>query len=119
KLDKHRAEASALAHDLGPPPCGHAGEPALDRAMADFGGFDHNAQSLRVVTKLERRYPGFDGLNLTWESLEGLTKHNGPLSDAAGTPAGRHRETGIPAAILEYTARQDLQLATYAGAEAQ
>ena len=89
-LDEDLAEALALAHDLGHPPFGHAGERALDAAMADFGGFDHNAQSLRVVTALERRYPRFDGLNLTWETLEGLVKHNGPLTDAEGTPIGRY-----------------------------
>jgi dGTPase len=119
KLDEDLAEALALAHDLGHPPFGHAGERALDAAMADFGGFDHNAQSLRVITKLERRYPRFDGLNLTWETLEGLVKHNGPLIDPAGAPTGRYRDKGIPAAILEYAASQDLRLATFAGAEAQ
>src|SRR6266536_2976008 len=100
KLDEDLAEALALAHDLGHSPFGHAGERALDKAMADYGGFDHNAQSLRVVTKLERRYPRYDGLNLTWETLEGLTKHNGPLTDASGAPAGGYRDKGIPAAIL-------------------
>jgi dGTPase len=119
KLDEDLAEALALAHDLGHPPFGHAGERALDAAMADHGGFDHNAQSLRVVTKLERRYPRFDGLNLTWETLEGLVKHNGPLVDRSGRPIGRYRATGVPAAILEYAASQDLELATFAGAEAQ
>jgi dGTPase len=79
-LDEDLAEAMALAHDLGHPPFGHAGERALDAANAAHGGFDHNAQSLRVVTKLERKYPAFDGLNLAWESLEGLIKHNGPLT---------------------------------------
>ena len=113
RLDEDLAEALALAHDLGHPPFGHAGERALDRAMADFGGFDHNAQSLRVVTMLERRYPRFDGLNLTWETLEGLVKHNGPLIDAV-TGAG-----SLPFAIAEYAARQDLWLSTYAGGEAQ
>ncbi|AHB48576.1 deoxyguanosinetriphosphate triphosphohydrolase [Hyphomicrobium nitrativorans NL23] len=81
RLDEDLAEALALAHDLGHPPFGHAGERALDRIMAAFGGFDHNAQSLRVVTALERKYLDFDGLNLTWETLEGLAKHNGPLAD--------------------------------------
>lgn len=79
RLDEDLAEVLALAHDLGHPPFGHAGERALDRAMHDYGGFDHNAQSLRIVTRLERRYMRFDGLNLTWETLEGLAKHNGPL----------------------------------------
>lgn len=79
RLDEDLAEVLALAHDLGHSPFGHAGEKSLDGAMADFGGFDHNAQSLRVVTRLERKYTAFDGLNLTWETLEGLAKHNGPL----------------------------------------
>lgn len=81
RLDEDLADALALAHDLGHPPFGHAGERALDRAMRAFGGFDHNAQSMRVVTQLERKYLAFDGLNLTWETLEGLAKHNGPLTD--------------------------------------
>src|SRR6184192_27570 len=78
-LDEDLAEALALAHDLGHPPFGHAGERALAAAMGPFGGFDHNAQSLKVVTRLERKYAGFDGLNLTYETLEGLAKHNGPV----------------------------------------
>ena len=78
-LDEDLAEALALAHDLGHPPFGHAGEEALAIAMKPFGGFDHNAQALRIVTRLENRYAAFDGLNLTWETLEGLAKHNGPL----------------------------------------
>ena len=82
-LDEDLTEALALAHDLGHPPFGHAGEEALNLAMKPFGGFDHNAQSLRVVTVLESRYAAFDGLNLTWETLEGLVKHNGPLREAA------------------------------------
>ncbi|HEX9793794.1 MAG TPA: dNTP triphosphohydrolase, partial [Planctomycetota bacterium] len=105
-------EAIALAHDLGHPPFGHAGERALDAVMAAHGGFDHNAQSLRVVTLLERRYPAFDGLNLTWETLEGLVKHNGPLVEADGRPVARHAD-GLPFAIVEYAAQQDLWLATY------
>ena len=87
RLDEDLAEAIALAHDLGHPPFGHAGERALDKAMRDFGGFDHNAQSLRVVTALERKYVQFDGLNLTWETLEGLAKHNGPV--AADEPVAK------------------------------
>ena len=90
-LDEDLAEALALGHDLGHPPFGHAGERALDQCLAAFGGFDHNAQTLRVVTTLERRYADFDGLNLTWETLEGLVKHNGPLTDRAGKPVGRYR----------------------------
>src|SRR6059036_1857258 len=91
-LDEDLAEALALAHDLGHPPFGHAGERALDRCLAACGGFDHNAQTLRVVTRIERRYPEFDGLNLSWETLEGIVKHNGPLTDAAGRPVGRYAE---------------------------
>ena len=93
-LDEDLSEALALAHDLGHPPFGHAGERALDRCLGDAGGFDHNAQTLRVVTALERRYAAFDGLNLTWETLEGLVKHNGPLVDArrrADRPLSRAR----------------------------
>ena len=123
-LDEDLAEGLALAHDLGHPPFGHAGERALDRCLADCGGFDHNAQSLRVVTALERRYPDFDGLNLSWETLEGLVKHNGPLITRDGSPAGRHREHGLPHAISLYGASQDsalkdLELWSFASAEAQ
>src|SRR6202521_5799201 len=89
-LDEDLTEALALAHDLGHPPFGHAGERALDQCLVDFGGFDHNAQTLRVVTLIERRYPEFDGLNLTWETLEGIVKHNGPLTDAGGRPLDRY-----------------------------
>ncbi|ODT32573.1 MAG: deoxyguanosinetriphosphate triphosphohydrolase [Kaistia sp. SCN 65-12] len=119
RLDEDLAEAIALSHDLGHTPFGHAGERALDRVMRDHGGFDHNAQSLRVVTKLERRYPQFDGLNLSWEALEGLVKHNGPLMDGEGRGVGAYAGKAVPAAILDYVAEQDLQLATYASAEAQ
>ncbi len=118
-LDEDLAEALALAHDLGHPPFGHAGERALDACLAAFGGFDHNAQTLRIVTALERRYPNFDGLNLTWETLEGLVKHNGPLTDRNGVPLGRYCERGVPTTILDYTNLQDLQLWTFAGVEAQ
>ncbi len=105
-LDEDLTEALALAHDLGHPPFGHAGEDALSAATKAFGGFDHNAQSLRVVTMLEARYATFDGLNLTWETLEGLAKHNGPLRKP-------------PPYVLEYTAKHDLELTTFASAEAQ
>jgi len=118
-LDEDLAEALALAHDLGHPPFGHAGERALDACLAAFGGFDHNGQTLRIVTALERRYPNFDGLNLTWETLEGLVKHNGPLTDRSGAPLGRYCERGVPTTILDYTKLQDLQLWTFAGVEAQ
>src|SRR5271163_4874573 len=109
RLDEDLAEALALAHDLGHPPFGHAGERALDACLSAFGGFDHNAQTLRIVTALERRYPAFDGLNLTWETLEGLVKHNGPLTDRDGKPLGRYRVHGIPKTIADYDMRQDLQ----------
>src|SRR2546422_6381489 len=118
-LDEDLAEALALAHDLGHPPFGHAGERALDRCLAACGGFDHNAQTLRVVTALERRYPTFDGLNLSWETLEGLVKHNGPLTLADGTPTGPYRERGLPHAIALYGKSQDLELWSFASAEAQ
>jgi dGTPase len=107
ELDEDLAEAVALAHDIGHPPFGHAGERALADAMQGHGGFDHNAQSLRVVTRLERRYPRYDGLYLAWETLEGLVKHNGPLTGE------------LPFGIAEYAAEQDLWLHTHAGAEAQ
>jgi dGTPase len=118
-LDEDLAEALALAHDLGHPPFGHAGERALDACLSAFGGFDHNAQTLRILTALERRYPAFDGLNLTWETLEGLVKHNGPLTDRSGLPLERYRAHGVPAIILDYVRLQDLQLWSFAGAEAQ
>src|SRR6266700_5102245 len=118
-LDEDLAEALALAHDLGHPPFGHAGERALDRCLADFEGFDHNAQTLRVVTALEHRYAEFDGLNLTWETLEGVVKHNGPLTDRDGNAIGRYRERGVPGAILHCGKTQDLELWSFAGAEAQ
>jgi dGTPase len=105
-LDEDLAEALALAHDLGHPPFGHAGEEALNGVMRAWGGYDHNAQSLKAVTLLEHRYAGFDGLNLTWETLEGLAKHNGPLRRP-------------PPYIAEYSARHDLELHCHASAEAQ
>jgi dGTPase len=118
-LDEDLAEASALGHDLGHPPFGHAGERALDQCLAAHGGFDHNAQTLHVVTALERRYADFDGLNLTWETLEGLVKHNGPLVDRAGEPSERYRKRGLPRAIADYAAVHDLELWSHPGAEAQ
>jgi dGTPase len=105
-LEEDLAEALALAHDLGHPPFGHGGEDALDAMMKPYGGFDHNAQSLKAVTLLETRYAGFDGLNLTWETLEGLAKHNGPV----------RRPTGY---IAAYDRRHALDLSTHASAEAQ
>jgi dGTPase len=118
-LDEDLAEALALSHDLGHTPFGHTGEDALDACMRAYGGFDHNAQALRVVTRLERRYAAYDGLNLAWETLEGLVKHNGPLLDPEGRPAARYAGRGVPLAILEYDSRHDLALATHASAEAQ
>ncbi|MBL8672542.1 MAG: deoxyguanosinetriphosphate triphosphohydrolase [Alphaproteobacteria bacterium] len=115
-LDEDLAEAVALAHDLGHTPFGHAGGDALDQAMATFGGFDHNDQSIRVVTALEQRYAEFDGLNLTWETLEGIAKHNGPL---AGPHAHAKAARGPSPSIAAYSARNDLDLASFAGPEAQ
>ncbi|HEX6979371.1 MAG TPA: deoxyguanosinetriphosphate triphosphohydrolase [Alphaproteobacteria bacterium] len=115
-LNEDLAETLALAHDLGHTPFGHAGEDALDRVMRPYGGFDHNAQTLRILTKLERRYAAFDGLNLTWETLEGVVKHNGPMIGPWADPS---RPRDLPAAIVEYTAHHDLELDTFASAEAQ
>ncbi|WP_289041312.1 deoxyguanosinetriphosphate triphosphohydrolase [uncultured Aliiroseovarius sp.] len=106
-LNSHLTEAVALAHDLGHTPFGHTGEDALDAMMKPFGGFDHNAQALKIVTSLERHYAEWDGLNLTWETLEGIAKHNGPVTG------------DLPPALAEYNARHDLELHTHAGAEAQ
>jgi dGTPase len=105
-LEEDLAEALALAHDLGHPPFGHGGEDALDAMMKPYGGFDHNAQSLKAVTLLETRYAGFDGLNLTWETLEGLAKHNGPVRRPAPY-------------LKDYDSRHALELSTHASAEAQ
>jgi dGTPase len=115
-LDEDLAEAVALAHDLGHTPFGHAGEEALDAEMARFGGFSHNDQTLRILTRLERRYAGFDGLNLTWETLEGTVKHNGPLT-------GPHIDPGIdrpvPPTVAEYDRLHPLRLDSFPGGEAQ
>src|SRR3954470_20280048 len=105
-LNEDLTETLCLAHDLGHPPFGHAGEDALDSALADAGGFDHNAQTIRIVTKLENPYPDFEGLNLSWEALEGLAKHNGPV----GRPSW---------ALAEANATWDLELDTWPGLEAQ
>ncbi|MFY9210417.1 MAG: deoxyguanosinetriphosphate triphosphohydrolase [Aestuariivita sp.] len=107
-LNGELTEAVALAHDLGHTPFGHTGEDALHELMGPYGGFDHNAQAIRIVTRLERHYADFDGLNLTWESLEGIAKHNGPVT-----------EDPLPWALAEYNAQHDLELETYASAEAQ
>jgi dGTPase len=106
-LNQELTEAVALAHDLGHTPFGHTGEEALDALMQPYGGFDHNAQALRIVTNLERHYAEFDGLNLTWDTLEGIAKHNGPVRGE------------LPWALAEYNARHDLELHSHASAEAQ
>jgi dGTPase len=116
-LNEDLAEALALAHDLGHTPFGHAGEDALDAVMQPYGGFDHNDQTLRILTRLEHRYAEFDGLNLTWETLEGTVKHNGPLV-GPGRQKGGITEA-LPATIAEYVGRHDLELASYPSAEAQ
>ena len=119
-LDEDLTEALALAHDLGHTPFGHAGERELDRLMKPYGGFDHNAQSLRIVTRLERRYADFDGLNLTWETLEGLVKHNGPLIDAEGDPRGPLPRTGTARGHHRICRRcMTSKLALHPSAEAQ
>ena len=105
-LNEDLTEALCLAHDLGHPPFGHAGEEALAAALADAGGFDHNAHTLRIVTRLETSYPDFDGLNLSWEALEGLAKHNGPVREPSWAMA---RANGA----------WDLELDTWPSLEAQ
>lgn len=115
-LNTDLAEAIALAHDLGHTPFGHTGEDALGLLMDPYGGFDHNAQALRIVTRLERHYADFDGLNLTWESLEGIAKHNGPVT---GPNADKKHEGPLPYALAEVNVAWDLELATHASAEAQ
>jgi dGTPase len=112
-LDEDLAESLSLSHDIGHPPFGHAGETALDDLMKDYEGFDHNAQALRVLTRLEHRYPEFDGLNLSWETLEGVIKHNGPLV-TKDKPIDR-----LPAGFRDYEALESLELDTFAGPEAQ
>jgi dGTPase len=111
-LDEDLAETLALAHDLGHTPFGHAGEEALNAEMARFGGFSHNDHTFRILTRLERRYAEFDGLNLTWETLEGIVKHNGPLR-------GPNIERAVPPTIAEYDARHPLALDSFPAAEAQ
>ena len=113
-LNTDLAEAIALAHDLGHTPFGHTGEDALGALMAPYGGFDHNAQAIRIVTRLERHYADFDGLNLTWEALEGIAKHNGPLTG----PFARNNEP-LPYAMVEANSEWELDLQTFASAEAQ
>ena len=115
RADEDLAEAIALVHDFGHTPFGHTGEDVLDALMQPWGGFDHNAQSLRIVTRLERRYAEFDGLNLSWETLEGLVKHNGPLVDATGQAL----EGELPETIGSFNQRFDLELDRFASVEAQ
>ncbi len=115
-LNEDLAETLALAHDLGHPPFGHAGEDGLNSVMENHGGFDHNAQTLRVLTTLECRYALFNGLNLTWETLEGVLKHNGPL---IGVFAGVSGDTSPHDTILEYLEGHDLEIESFASAEAQ
>jgi dGTPase len=115
-LNTDLAEAVALAHDLGHTPFGHTGEDAMERLMAPYGGFDHNAQALRIVTRLERHYADFDGLNLSWETLEGIAKHNGPVT---GPNADKKHDGPLPYALAEVNAQWDLELDTHASAEAQ
>jgi dGTPase len=111
-LNEDLTEALSLAHDLGHPPFGHAGEQALAELMMPFGGFDHNAQTLSVIVRLEKCYPNFSGLNLSWETLEGIVKHNGPLIEASG-------EKPLPREISDYNLKHDLELASFASGEAQ
>lgn len=118
-LNEDLAEAVALAHDLGHTPFGHAGERVLADCMAPWGGFDHNVQALRVVTVLENRYADHDGLNLTWETLEGILKHNGPLVDRDGHPIGRYAQEGLPAGLAAIPASADLMVWSHASLEAQ
>jgi dGTPase len=118
-LNEDLVEAISLAHDLGHTPFGHSGEDALNEAMAAVGGFDHNAQSLRIVTFLEHRYPSFRGMNLSWETLEGIVKHNGPLTDPDGAPLARYAENGLPLAIRAYMQAEDLRLDTHPSLEGQ
>jgi len=124
RLNEDLAEALALAHDLGHTPFGHSGEEALSEAMEPYGGFDHNGHTLRIVTTLEQRYAAFDGLNLTWETLEGIAKHNGPLIKKSPTSIlnkliGREPKGDLPRALKEYNEKHDLELDTFASAEAQ
>jgi dGTPase len=119
-LNVELAESVALAHDLGHPPFGHTGEDALADLMQPYGGFDHNAQAIRIVTELERHYADFDGLNLTWETLEGIAKHNGPVIGPHATGSHAVRDAAdMPYALAAFNARYDLELATFASAEAQ
>ncbi len=123
QCDEDLGEVVALAHDLGHPPFGHTGEDVLEECMAPYGGFDHNAQTLRILTKLERHRVAYDGLNLTWETLEGVVKHNGPLMGAVAEANAKAKGKGplppLPAALAEYAEQQDLRLDSYPSLEAQ
>jgi len=119
RLDEDLAEAVALAHDLGHTPFGHAGERVLHEKMAEWGGFDHNMQAIRVVTRLENRYAAHDGLNLSWETLEGILKHNGPLVDPEDRPVGRYVHEWLPFGLYDIPASADLMLWSHASLEAQ
>ncbi|HEV8391432.1 MAG TPA: deoxyguanosinetriphosphate triphosphohydrolase [Dongiaceae bacterium] len=116
-LNEDLSEAVALAHDLGHTPFGHAGEEALDHCMTKFGSFDHNEQTFRIVTLLERRYAAFDGLNLTWETLEGVVKHNGPLTGPQASAKAQARP--VPQTISSYCGKWDLEIGEFSGPEAQ
>ena len=111
-LNEDLAEALALAHDFGHPPFGHSGEDGLSKVMQPFGGFNHNIHSLRLLTSIEQRYAEFDGLNLTWETLEGIAKHNGPL-------CRKGEEEFLDPLLLDYLTMHDLEIHTFASAEAQ
>ena len=119
RLNEDLVEAISLAHDLGHTPFGHSGEDAQNEAMANVEVFDHNAQSLRIVTFLEHRYASFRGMNLSWETLEGIVKHNGPLIGHDGAPLAHYAENGLPLAIRAYMQVQDLRLDTFASLEGQ
>ena len=112
RLDEDLSEVLALSHDLGHPPFSHSGEEALDECMRDFGGFDHNVQTLKIVTRLEKRYPDFGGLNLSWETLEGILKHNGPIKNYKN-------KSPIGFFVKDFISNYDLEISTFASLEAQ
>lgn len=118
-LNEELAESLALSHDLGHTPFGHCGEDVLNDCLSDIGGFEHNAQSLKIVTKLEKRYAKFDGLNLTWEALEGLVKHNGPVTDKHGNPTKKYQKNGVPTYVAEFCQGFDLEINKFSNLEAQ